>query len=215
MIRIAIADDHKVFREGLRQLLGSCEDIEVVAEAGDGPQTMQLVRKQPLDVLVLDLSMPGRSGIELVRQIHAEQPRLPVLVLSMHAEHQYAVRAIRGGASGYLTKESPSSQVVEAIRKLAAGGIYINSAVAELLAMDNRPAAVRLPHETLSDREYQVFQLLVAGDAVGRIGDKLHVSIKTVSTHKAHLLQKLDCASVADLVRYAIRYELMPAQVAP
>lgn len=213
MIRIALADDHLLFREGLRQILQACPDLEVVGEAGDGAQTLQLVRElNGLDVLVLDLSMPGRSGIELVKLVKSVRPHLPLLVLSMHAESQYAVRAIRAGASGYLTKEVPADEVVAAIRRLAEGGVYLNGAVAELLAREVRPANDRLPHEALSDREFQVFQMLVAGDSVGRIGEKLDLSIKTASTHKAHVLDKLGCASVAELVRYAIRHRLLEAE---
>jgi DNA-binding NarL/FixJ family response regulator len=173
---------------------------------------MQLLRSLDADVLVLDLSMPGRSGIELLKQVKSERPRLAVLVLSMHAEHQYAVRAIRAGAAGYLTKDSPSERVIEAIHKLADGGLYISTAVAELLAQNSRPASNRPPHELLSDREFQVFQCLVAGDSVSQIADKLNLSLKTISTHKAHILEKMSCASVPDLVRYAIAHDLSDAQ---
>lgn len=209
MIQVAIADDHKIFREGLRRILESKEDIEVVGEAGDGPQTLQLVRScEDLDVLVLDISMPGRSGIDLIKQIRLERPKLSILILSMHAEQQYSVRAIRAGASAYLTKDSPSEYVLAGIRKLAAGGVYISAPVAELLALDSRPTSERLPHETLSDREFQVFQRLVAGDPVSGIASQLHVSIKTVSTHKARVLEKMHCSSVADLVRYSLAHDL-------
>ncbi len=212
MIRIGIADDHKVFREGLREILKGCADFEIVGEAGDGAQTMQLVRAGNLDVLVLDLSMPGRNGIELLKLIRAERPRPHTLVLSMHAEHQYAVRAIRAGAAGYLTKEAPAREVIDAIRRLAAGGVYISAAAAALLARDVRPASERPAHEALSDREYQVFRMLVAGEPVGRIGARLNVSIKTVSTHKSHLMEKLACASLADLIRYAMANDLVPVE---
>ncbi len=213
MIRIALADDHKVFREGLREILKACPDFEIVGEAGDGLQVLQLVRKREIDVLVLDLSMPGRSGIELLKLIRAECPRLHILVLSMHAEHQYAVRAIRAGAAAYMTKESPARDVIDAIRRLAAGGVYIHNVVAELLAREVRPASERPLHEALSDREYQVFRMLVAGEPVGRIGARLHLSIKTISTHKSHVMEKLNCATLADLVRYALVNDLVPSEV--
>jgi DNA-binding NarL/FixJ family response regulator len=158
------------------------------------------------DVLVLDLSMPGRSGMELIKLVKAEKPRLRILVLSMHQEMQYAVRAIKSGASGYLTKESAPGQLEQAIRKIATGGAYISAEVAEQLALGAMPGgASGLPHENLSDREFEVFRLLVAGDAVTDIAHKLNLSVKTVSTHKSNLMQKLGLANQTELVRYAIK----------
>lgn len=208
MIRVVIADDHQILREGLKQLLDSAGDIEVVGEAADGSGTLERVRNETFDVLVLDLSMPGRSGMDLIRQVVDERPRLRVLVLSMHHEQQYAVRAIRAGAAGYLTKETASSDLVAAIRKVAAGGAYITPAVAEQLALDAMPGSRPSTHETLSDREFDVFRLLVAGESVSTIADRLNLSSKTISTHKARLMEKLGVASTADLVRYAMRHRL-------
>lgn len=208
MIRVVIADDHQILREGLRQLLEAAGDIEVVGEAGDGAETLARVRSDAFDVLVLDLSMPGRSGMDLIRQVAEERPRLRVLVLSMHEEHQYAVRAIRAGAAGYLTKETASSDLVAAIRKVAAGGAYVTPSVAEHLALDAMPGARAASHETLSDREFEVFRLLVAGETVSAIAARLCLSAKTISTHKARLMEKLGVASTADLVRYAMRHRL-------
>jgi len=160
--------------------------------------------------------MPGRSGVDLIRQIKAERPKVRILVLSMHEEHQYAVRAIRAGASGYLTKESASSQLVAAIRKVASGGAYISAEVAEHLAHDAMPhAADRPPHESLSDREYQVFVRLVGGESVSEIALALHLSAKTISTHKARLMEKLRVANNADLVHYALKHRLVADLNAP
>ncbi len=208
MIRVVVADDHTILREGLKELLRGAGDIEIAGEAADGHEVMQRVREHEFDVLLLDMSMPGKSGTELIRQVKAERPRLRVLVLSMHEEHQYAVRAIKAGASGYLTKESASAQLVSAIRKVAAGGAFISAEVAEQLALSAMPHAEGPPHAALSDREYQVFQRLVAGASVTDIAAELNLSGKTVSTHKARLMEKLGVANAADLVRYAIRHQL-------
>ncbi|MBS0327669.1 MAG: response regulator transcription factor [Proteobacteria bacterium] len=215
MIRVVIADDHQILREGLKQLLESAGDIAVVGEAGDGAATLERVRGDAFDVLVLDLSMPGRSGMDLIRQVADERPRLRVLVLSMHDEHQYAVRAIRAGAAGYLTKESASSELVAAIRKVAAGRAYVTAAVAEHLALEAMPGGRPASHATLSDREFEVFRRLVAGESVGAIAARLNLSSKTISTHKARLMEKLGVASTADLVRYAMRHRLFDDAGAP
>ena len=209
MIRVVIADDHQILREGLRQLLQAAGDLAVVGEAADGHAVLQQVRALDFDVLLLDMSMPGKSGVELIRQVKAEKPRLRILVLSMHEEHQYAVRAIRSGASGYLTKESATSQLVAAIRKVAGGGAFISAEVAERLAQDAMPHAEGPRHVALSDREYQVFRLLVSGRSVSEIAADLHLSAKTVSTHKARLMEKLNVGNNADLVHYAVRHRLI------
>jgi len=209
MIRVVIADDHTIVREGLRQLLQASVDFDVVSEARDGHEVMQRVRELDFDVLLLDMSMPGKSGMELIKQVKSERPRLRILVLSMHQEHQYAVRAIKAGASGYLTKESASSQLAAAIRKVACGGAFISAEVAEQLALGAMPQAEGLPHTALSDREYQVFRLLVSGKTVSDIGAELNLSVKTVSTHKARLLQKMGVANQTELVHYAIRHRLI------
>ncbi|MEO8506116.1 MAG: response regulator transcription factor [Betaproteobacteria bacterium] len=208
MIRVVIADDHTILREGLKQLLQAADDLNVVGEAGDGHDVLREVRSREFDVLLLDMSMPGKSGIELIKQVKAERPKLRILVLSMHEEHQYAVRAIRAGASGYLTKESASTLLVTAIRKVAGGGAFISAEVAEQLALSAMPHAEGAPHASLSDREYQVFRLLVAGAAVTQIAAQLNLSTKTVSTHKARLMEKLEIDNPADLVRYADKHGL-------
>lgn len=206
MTRVVIADDHTILREGLRQLLGVASDIEVVGEAGDGFEVLARVRALEFDVLLLDMSMPGKSGIELIKQVKSEKPKLRVLVLSMHEETQYAVRAIKAGASGYVTKDSAGTQLVTAIRKVAGGGAFITAEVAEQLALGAMPGAEGPPHALLSDREYEVFQLLVSGQTVTDIASKLNLSGKTVSTHKARLMEKLGIDNQADLVRYAMKH---------
>lgn len=207
-IRIVLADDHAIVREGLKRIVGEVADFAVAGEAADGTEVMRAVREREFDVLVLDLSMPGRSGMELIKLVKAEKPRLRILVLSMHQEMQYAVRAIKSGASGYLTKESAPAQLEQAIRKIAGGGAYISAEVAEQLALGAMPGSDALPHESLSDREFEVFRLLVAGEGVTDIAGKLSLSVKTVSTHKANLMQKLGLANQTELVRYALKHGL-------
>ena len=209
VIRVVIADDHQILREGLKQLLLAAGDIDVVGEAADGYEVVDRVRSLDFDLLLLDMSMPGKSGVELIKQVKAEKPRLRVLVLSMHEEHQYAVRAIRAGASGYLTKESAASQLVAAIRKVAGGGAFISAEVAERLALDAMPHAEGPLHAALSDREYQVFRMLVSGSSVSEIATQLHLSAQTVSTHKARLMEKLQIDSNAELVHYALKHRLI------
>lgn len=210
MIRILIADDHAIVRDGLRRILTSAGGIEVAAEAVDGHETLSRVRTIDLDVVLLDMSMPGRSGIDLIKQLKTEKPKLPVLVLSMHAEEQYALRAIRAGASGYLSKDTAQDVLVGAIRKVASGGMYLSGQVAEQMAMSFQNGAVSaLPHQNLSNRELEVFLALVKGEAVGEIALRLHLSIKTVSTHKTRVHEKMGMGSVAELTQYALSHQLI------
>ena len=208
MIRIVIADDHAIVREGLKRIVSADEDMEVTAEAADGTEVMQRVRELEFDVLVLDLSMPGRSGMELIKLARAEKPRLRILVLSMHQELQYAVRAIKSGASGYLTKESAPAELVQALRNIAGGGAYVTSEVAQQLALGAMPGSAVASHESLSPREFEVIRLLAAGLSVTETAARLSVSVKTVSTHKANMMQKLSLHNQSELVRYAIRHGL-------
>ena len=208
MIRIVIADDHAIVREGLKRIVSAGEDMEVTAEAADGTEVMQRVRELEFDVLVLDLSMPGRSGMELIKLARSEKPQLRILVLSMHQELQYAVRAIKSGASGYLTKESAPAELVQALRKIAGGGAYVTSEVAQQLALGAMPGSAVASHESLSPREFEVFRLLAAGLSVTETATRLSVSVKTVSTHKANMMQKLSLHNQSELVRYAIRHGL-------
>ena len=209
MIRVVLADDHTIVREGLKQLLAAAGDMQVLGEAQNGHEVIERIRTLDFDLLLLDMSMPGRSGIELIRQVRAEKPRLRMLVLSMHEENQYAVRAIRAGASGYLTKESASRQLVEAIRKVAAGGAFISSEVAQQLALAAMPDAKGPPHAALSDREFQIFRMLADGLSVSDIAERLSLSVKTVSTHKSNILRKMNMSTPAELIRYALTHRLV------
>ena len=210
MIRLLVADDHAIVREGLKLILSAHEDIQVVGEAGDGTEAMaEVVRCRP-DVVLLDMIMPGRSGIELIKEIRGRYPKQLILVLTVHNQDQYAVRAIKAGARGYLTKGSDPGNLVTAIRKVASGQYYITPEVAERLAVGALDPHQAPPHARLSDREYQVFLMLVEGLAVTEIARQLYLSSKTVSTHKARILQKLGVNNVAELIRYAIDHDLLP-----
>ena len=209
MIRVLIADDHTIVRDGLKHLLAAAGDIDVLAEARNGQEVMEHVRGATFDVLLTDMSMPGKSGIELIRQVHAERPKLRILVLSMHEEHQYAVRAIRAGAAGYMTKESATAQLVEAIRKVAGGGAFISAEVAQQLALGAMPNATGPLHETLSDREFQIMLLIAGGVSVSDIAQQLFLSVKTVSTHKSNILHKMQMTTQTELIRYALSHRLL------
>ena len=206
--QVLLADDHAIIRDGLKQILADTEDLVVAGEAANGLEVMQKIREKDLDIVVLDISMPGRSGLELIHMIKDEKPELPILILSMHHEEQYAVRAFQAGASGYLTKESDGDVLVAAIRRVAAGGVHISGKVAELMVRGVHPTNISLPHTLLSDREFQVFNLLVQGHGLTEIGDELSLSVKTISTHKTHILQKMNLANMAELIRYAVAHGL-------
>ena len=209
MIRIVIADDHTLMREGLKRIFEGNDEITVVGEAIDGFSVINQVRKGGFDMLLLDLSMPGRSGIDLIRQIRTEAPKLPILVLTMYEEEQYAVRSIRAGAQGYLTKESAGDQLVNAIKKVASGRPYISMEVAEQLALGIMTPENEMPHTQLSDREFEVFNLLASGKSITDIGAQLHLSVKTVSTHKSRILTKMGMPSLAEIVQYAVTHNLL------
>lgn len=211
MIRVVVADDHTIVREGIKQLLSAASDLVIAGEARDGHEVLECVRKLEFDVLLLDMSMPGKSGIELIKQIKNEKPKLRILVLSMHEEQQYAIRAIKAGASGYLIKEGTPAQLVLALRKVASGGAFISAEVAEQLALNAMSETKGLPHEALSDREFQVFRLLASGTGVSDIAEQLHLSVKTISTHKARLMQKMGLDNQSELVRYALAHHLIDA----
>lgn len=215
MIRVLIADDHTLMREGLRRIIDDTDTMRVAGEATNGHEVIDHVRKGGFELLLLDLSMPGKSGVELIKQVKDMAPKLPVLVLTMHEEEQYAVRCIRAGASGYLTKESAGRELVNALNRVAAGRLYISPGVAEQLAFNVMPTNDELPHKHLSDREFEVFRLMVAGRSITDIAEQLHLSVKTVSTHKARILQKMNMQSLAELVRYAVEHRLVDAAQAP
>lgn len=208
MIEILLADDHTIVRDGLRQIIADTDDLTVAGEAVNGNEVLALVRERNWDVLILDISMPGKNGLELIKQIKIERPKLPILILSMHDEEQYALRALRAGAAGYLTKDSNARQLLAVVRKIAAGGVFLSPAMAERMARELMPATEALPHTLLSDREYQIFELIVHGNTLTNIAEQLCLSIKTVSTHKSNILQKMNMSNQADLIRYAIRHGL-------
>ncbi len=213
MIRVLLADDHAIVRAGLKEILADTGDITVAGEATNGQEVLARVRGHDYDVVVLDMSMPGRSGIELIKLVKAEKPRLRVLVLSMHSEEQYAVRALKAGASGYLSKDSAADQLVAAIRRIAAGGAYVSPETAERLALDAASRTEAAPHTLLSDREFQVFRMIAAGKSVGEIARELSLSAKTVSTHKARIMEKMGIANPAQLIRYALENNLIDKSI--
>ena len=209
MIRLMIADDHVIVRSGLRQLLSLAPDMRVDAEAIDGAQVLEGLRLSLPDLLLLDINMPGLSGPDLIIRIKAHWPALPILVLSMHNEPQVAARVLKAGASGYVTKDSEMEVLLGAIRKVAGGGKFIVPELAERLVFDVSLSSDRLPHQTLSERELEVFRLLVAGQGVNDIAEQLCISNKTVSTHKTRLMEKLNLSSTAEMVRYAMQHGLL------
>ena len=210
---VLIADDHAIIRDGLRKILADTSDLEVMGEAANGTAVMDQVRARDWHLLVLDISMPGRNGLELIKLVKAERPKLPILIFSMHPEEQYAVRAIRAGASGYMSKEGDTDMLLPAMRKVVAGGVYISPKVAELLATEMSPQSSDLPHTLLSNREFEVFSRIVRGVSLTAIAEEFSLSVKTVSTHKSHILTKMDMSTQVDLVRYAIEHNLLDSQV--
>ncbi|MFN7949273.1 MAG: response regulator transcription factor [Blastocatellia bacterium] len=205
MIRILVADDHAIVRRGLKQIVMEEPDLEVAGEAQNSQEVLDLIRRQAWDVLVLDINMPGRGGIETLREIRRDHPGLPVLILSVAPENQYAVRAIRAGAAGYLSKDSIPEELVKAIRKVLRGGKYISDAVAEQLALAIDRESDRAPHELLSDREYQVLCLIASGKTISEIARELSLSVKTASTYRTRILDKMQMKTSAELTHYAIR----------
>ncbi|MEA2328896.1 MAG: two-component system, NarL family, invasion response regulator UvrY [Thermoanaerobaculia bacterium] len=209
MTRIAIADDHAVVRKGLRQFIVEAQDMTVVGEAASGDELLTVLRSRAVDVVVLDLSLGMRSGLDLLKHIKSEFPRLPVVILSMHSEDLFAVRALRAGASGYVEKNSAPEELLNAIRRIARGGTYVSARISEKIAADiSRGGAVVLPHERLSDRELEVLRLLGSGMSVTEIAHSLNLSVKTVSTHRTHVLTKTGLRSNADIVEYVISHGL-------
>ena len=204
MIRVLLADDHKIVRDGLKRILASTPDVQVAAEAASGEEALALVKAQDFDVVMLDMSMPGLAGLDLIKRLRIEKPKLRILVLSMHGEQQYAARVLRAGAAGYLNKDSAAEALLGALRKVAAGGMHIPEAAAAGLISSDKPA-----HAALSDREFEVLRLLVEGLGPTDIAERLHLSVKTVSTHKTRILEKLDLGSTAELVRYALEQKLV------
>lgn len=209
MIRILIADDHAIIRKGLKQIIEENPEMTVTAEASDGVEALRKIRESGCDVVLLDISMPGKNGIDVLKQVREEYPRLPVLILSMYPEDQYAVRLIKAGATGYLTKECAPAEVVNALRRVAGGKKYISPAVAEMLADDVGMAYDHAPHETLSNREFQIFLQLAAAKTVSEIAAAMTLSVKTVSTYRSRILEKMHLRNNAELMHYAIERRLV------
>ncbi|MFP6561836.1 response regulator [Paraburkholderia sp. B3] len=208
MIRILIADDHAIVRGGLKQIIATTTDIVVVGETGQGSEVIEKLRSCEVDLLLLDMTMPGISGIDLIRRVRSEKPALPVLVLSIHNEAQVASRALKAGATGYLTKDSDPDVLIAAIRKLADGGRFIDPKLVDAMVFEKHSGDVA-PYEILSDREFQVLQMMAAGKSINEIADACALSAKTISTHKMRLMQKLGLSNNAEVIRYAIRHGLV------
>jgi two-component system invasion response regulator UvrY len=209
MIKVLVADDHSVVRRGLRQILTETPDILVAGEASTVQEVRQLVRDQRWDVIVLDLNMPGGSGIELLEELRKQSPGLRVLVLTMYPEEQYAIRAIRAGAAGFLTKESAPERLIDAVRKIAGGGRYVSAELAETLASLVAGEAQGVPHERLSNREFEIFKLLASGQTVSQAAEQLALSVKTVSTHRTRILKKMEMKTNAELTHYGMKNRLV------
>jgi DNA-binding NarL/FixJ family response regulator len=209
MIKILIADDHGIIRKGIKQILSRTSDIEVTAEASTGQEALEKIWTIHFDLVILDISLPGRNGLEILKQIRSQKPKLPVLILSMYPEEQYAVRVLRAGASGYLTKESDKNELVEAIRRIAEGKKYITPSLAEKLASELEPSNDKALHERLSDREYHILCLIAKGKSSNEIAEELALSVKTVSTHRARVLEKMGMKSNAELTYYAVQSKLV------
>ena len=208
-IRILIADDHPIVRAGFKQVLSETPDLVVADEAGNGQEVLEHLKKKKYDVVLLDISMPGKNGLEILKELKTDYPKLPVLILSIYPEEQYAIRALKDGAAGYLTKESAPHELISAIRKISAGGRYISASLAEKLATYLNVDMTKSPHETLSDREHQVMRLIASGKTVSEIAESLNLSVKTISTYRTHILEKMKMKNNAEITLYAVQNKLV------
>ena len=209
MIKILIADDHPIVRKGLKNIIKETSDMTVADEASNGQEVIKKALKKDFDIVVLDISMPGRSGLDILKELKIHKPKLSVLVLSVHPEEHYAVRALKAGASGYLTKESAPEELIKAIYRISLGKKYISSSLAEKLALDLDINSERPPHEALSDREFEVMCLIASGKTIKEIASELFLSIKTISTYRSRILEKMRLKSNAELIHYAIKHKLV------
>ena len=209
MIKILIADDHAIVREGLKQIIRETSDMVVAGEASTAQEVLEKVWKNDYDVVLLDISMPGRSGLDILKQLKSQRPELPILILTIHPEEQYAVRVLRAGASGYLTKESAPDELIKAIRKVSMGRKYVSSTLAEKLATEVDIISEKPLHQALSDREYEVMCMIASGKTVKEIAEELCLSIKTISTYRSRILEKMKMKSNAELIHYAIQNRLV------
>ena len=206
-MNVLIADDHPIFRAGLKETLATDPEVQVIGEADNGHRALELARKQRWDVVVLDISMPGKGGLEVLQELRRERPKIPVLILSAHPEDQLALRLLKAGAAGYITKEKAPEVLLTAIRKVLRGGKYISESLAEKIVVDFE--SEKLPHEGLSDREYQVMVMMASGKAIREIAKKLFLSISTVGTYRARIFEKMDIKNSAELIRYAVEHKLI------
>lgn len=209
MTKTIIVDDHPIVRQGLKQILSEEPDMAVFGEAQNSQEVLDLIHKQDWDIVVLDITMPGRGGLDVLKEIKHERPKLPVLILSIHPEDQYAVRALKAGAAGYLTKESAPEELVRAMRKILRGGKYVSSTLAEKMAFNLEMEAGKPLHETLSDREYQVMLMIASGKTTNAIAEEMALSVKTISTYGARIREKMKMKSNADLTYYVIKNNLI------
>ncbi|MDI6765382.1 MAG: response regulator transcription factor [Bacteroidota bacterium] len=209
MIKILIADDHPLIREGLKKTLKEETDMKVVCEAKNGSEVLDLINKNKVDVIVMDLSMPGLSGLETMKELKKQSSDLPVLILSMHPEERFAIRALKAGASGYLTKDNAPQGLAEAIRKVVRGGRYITPSLAEKLSFEIETNCKKQPHELLSDREFQIFCLIASGKSIKEISDMLFLSINTVNTYRVRILEKMNMKTNIEITHHAIRHHLI------
>jgi len=209
VIKVLIADDHAILRRGLKEILVRELEGAVCGEAEDAQQVLAQVQSHDWDLVILDITMPGRSGLDVLRDLKAARPKLPVLVLSMHPEDQYGKRVLRAGAAGYMNKESAPEELIKAIRKVLSGGRYVSPALAEKLALDLNQDAERPIHETLSGREFEVLRMIACGKTVSQIAEELHLSVPTVSTYRARILEKMNMTTTAELMHYALRNRLV------
>ena len=209
MIKILVADDHPIVRQGLKQILSEYPDMTVADEAANGKEVLSKIGKKDFDIVLLDISMPDRNGLDILKELKAKKPKLPVLVLSIYPEDQYAVRVLKLGAAGYLTKESVPEELIAAIRKVARGRKYVSNYLAEKLATDLEINTDKPPHENLSDREYQVMFMIASGKRLKEISEELSLSIKTISTYRTRIMDKMKMRNNADLIRYALQNSLV------
>jgi two-component system, NarL family, invasion response regulator UvrY len=209
VFKVIIADDHSIVRAGLKQILSESHENAIIDEASDGQDLLTKINREHYDIILLDISMPGRSGLEILKQIKIEKPAIPVLVLSMHSEDQYAIRTLKAGASGYLTKDAASEKLIEAIAKVREGGKYISPSLAEKLADSFAGDMKKLPHELLSDREYQVFCKIASGKSVSDIAKEMFLNVKTISTYRRRILDKMNLKNNSELTNYALKSKIL------
>jgi two-component system, NarL family, invasion response regulator UvrY len=208
-MRVLVGDDHAILRKGIKQILAEIPSISTVDEATNGQEVLALTARKLYDLVLLDISMPGRSGLDVLKQLRADRPRLPVLILSMHPEEQYALRALKAGASGYLTKESAPDELIAAVQKILEGGKYVSQSLAERFITELSKPSDKPLHELLSDREYQIFCMIASGKTVSEIAEELALSVKTVSTYRTRILQKTNLKTNAEITRYVIENKLI------